>query len=135
MNFHRMLPLNNIMKPNRQNDTLDDAWNNAWNNARNDARNDAWNDAPNDARNDAWNDARYDARNDARENKMQPSVKRQDSHFGKMSSSSPFPKLPTGTTSGHKVTRNSFRGQGLYFGGLYFVDRGKMLPFSNAAAN
>ena len=61
-------------------------------------------------------------------------MKRQDSHFGKMSSSSPFPKLPTGTTSGHKVTRNSFRGQGLYFGGLYFVDRGKMLPFSDATA-
>ena len=30
-------------------------------------------------------------------------------------------KLPT---SGHKVDRNSFRGQGLYFG-LYFVDRRK----------
>ena len=73
----------------------------------------ARNDAQNDAQNDAWN-----------KTKMQPSVKRQDSHFGKMSSSSPFPKLPTGTTSGHKVTRNSFRGQGLYFG-LYFVDRGK----------
>ena len=43
-------------------------------------------------------------------------------------SPSPFPKLPT---SGHKVDRNSFRGQGLYFG-LYFVDRGKMLPFSDA---
>ena len=26
--------------------------------------------------------------------------------------------------SGHKLDRNSFRGQGLYFG-LYFVDRGK----------
>ena len=50
-----------------------------------------------------------------------------DSHFGKMSHLSPqlFPEQSRETLlESHKVDRNSFRGQGLYFG-LYFVDRGR----------